>query len=226
MTRVLISLVNRIVERILYKQEIFVSLGSPADQNLDLFYIQRVSIHMGPKWLPNYFYSLGICTYTRCLNIYGTHVTALLFLLSRDMYIYKVSQYTLDPCDCPIISTPTGYVYIQGVSIYIGPMCLPYYFCSLSKFIYKECLHIHSPHMTANNSTTNNINGLHQFWDPLYLEVQYFWYIYSSNRRYIIISLSLPLSLSLSLSLSHTHTHTHTYIYIYIYIYIYSLFQT
>ena len=38
-------------------------------------------------------------------------------------------------------------------------MWLPYYFCSLSKYIYTGCLNIHGTHVTANNSTTTNIGG-------------------------------------------------------------------
>ena len=33
-----------------------------------------------------------------CLNIHGTYVTALLYLLTQYMYMYKISQYTWDPC--------------------------------------------------------------------------------------------------------------------------------
>ena len=105
-----------------------------------------VSIYMRPMWLPNYFWSLSICIYTRCLNIQGTHVFRLLFLFTQYMkcivclnihgtyvtallylptqYMYKISQYTWDPCVCPIISAHTVNVYIPGVSIYMGPMWL------------------------------------------------------------------------------------------------------
>ena len=34
-----------------------------------------------------------------CINIHETHVTGLLFLLTKYMYIYRLSQYTWDPCD-------------------------------------------------------------------------------------------------------------------------------
>ena len=100
-------------------------------------------------WLPYYFCSLGVCIYTGCLNIHGTNVTALLFLLTRCMHIYRVSQYSCDPCDCPIISAHSVYAYILGVSIYMGPMWLPYYFCSLGACLYTGCLNIHVTHVTA-----------------------------------------------------------------------------
>ena len=40
--------------------------------------------------------------YTECLNIDGTHGTALSFLPT--IYIYRMSQYRWDSCDCSIIS--------------------------------------------------------------------------------------------------------------------------
>ena len=106
-------------------------------------YISGVSIYMGPTWLPYYFCSLSIC-------------------------IYRVSQYTRDPCDCPIISAhsvyvcmgclnihgthvtaqlflPTQYMYISGVLIYMGHMWLPNYFCSLSICIYRVSQYTRDP---------------------------------------------------------------------------------
>ena len=50
------------------------------------------------------------------------------------MYIYRVSQYTWDPYDNPITYAP---------------------FCKCT-YIY-ICLNIHGTHVTANNSTNNNV---------------------------------------------------------------------
>ena len=47
--------------------------------------------------------------------------------------------------------------FFKGVSIYIGPRWLPYYFCSLTICIYTRCLNIHGTHMAANNSTNNSV---------------------------------------------------------------------
>ena len=113
------------------------------------------------------------CIYTGCLNMHGTHLTAPSFLPTVyipgvsicmgpiwlphhfcPLYIYRVSQYTWDLFDCPIISARCIYtgclnihgthltapsflptVYIPGVSIYMGPIWLPHHFCPL--YIYR-----------------------------------------------------------------------------------------
>ena len=41
---------------------------------------------------------------------------------SQYVYIHRVSQETWDACDCPIISAHSQYVYIQGVSVDMGSM--------------------------------------------------------------------------------------------------------
>ena len=98
-------------------------------------YIQGVSIYIGPMWLSYYFCPFNISIHTGCLNIHGTNVV-LLFLPIQYLYTYRVSQYTWDLCDCPIISAHSIFLYIQGVSIYMGPMWLSYYFCPFNTFIY------------------------------------------------------------------------------------------
>ena len=90
-----------------------------------------------------YTYSIG------CLNIHGTHVTVLLFVPIQYFYTYRVSQYTWDPCDYPIISAHSIFLYIQGVSIDIGPMWLSNYFCPFNTSIYTGCLNIHRTHVTV-----------------------------------------------------------------------------
>ena len=62
-----------------------------------------LNIH-GTHVMPVYFGPLSICIFTGCLNIHEPHMTALLFLPTQYMYVYKVSQYTWDPCNCPITS--------------------------------------------------------------------------------------------------------------------------
>ena len=43
--------------------------------------------------------------------------------------------------------------------MYIKPLGLPYYFCSFSIYIYIYigCLNIYGTHVTANNTTTDNV---------------------------------------------------------------------
>ena len=120
-------------------------------------YIQGVSIYMGPLWMSYYFCPFNICIHTGCLNIHRTHVNVLLFLPIQYLYTYRVSQYTWDLCDCPIISAHSIFVYIQGVSIYMGPMWLSYYFCPFNTSIHTGCLNIHGTYVTANYSTNNNV---------------------------------------------------------------------
>ena len=125
--------------------------------HLIFLYIHGVSIYMGPMWLSYYFCPFNISMHTGCLNIYGTYVTVLLFLPIQYFYTYRVSQYTWNPCDCPIISAHSMFLYIQGVSIYMEPMWLSYYFCPFNISIHTGCLNIHGTHVTANNSSNNNV---------------------------------------------------------------------
>ena len=82
-------------------------------------YIGCLDIHGTHVTAQLFLLTLYMYIYIGCLNKHGTHATVQLFLLTQYMYvyiyIYRVSRYTWDPCDCPIISAHSVYVYIQGV---------------------------------------------------------------------------------------------------------------
>ena len=102
-------------------------------------------------------------------------MVALSFLLTQNMYLYRVSQYTWGPCDCPLISAHSIYIYRErGVSIYMGLTWLPYHFCLLRIYIYIGCLNIHGAHVTA----------------LLFLLTQYI-YIYIERERGVSIYMGL-----------------------------------
>ena len=87
-------------------------------------YIGRLNIHWTHVttllFLPTQYLYIGCC------NIHETHMTALIYLPTQYLYIYiyiyRASQYTLDPCNYPIISANSIFENIQGVSIYMTHM--------------------------------------------------------------------------------------------------------
>ena len=85
---------------------------------LPTVYIQGVSIYMGPIWLPYYFCPL---------------------------YIYRVSQHTWDPFDCPIISV--HYIYTGSLNMHGSHMTAQLFLPT----------NIHGTRVSANNSTNNNV---------------------------------------------------------------------
>ena len=78
-----------------------------------LDYVRHLYLFTNRMWLPYYFCSHRI--YVGSINIQGTYVAALLFLITQYMYTYicvcNESQYTWDPCDYPIFSAHSVYIY-------------------------------------------------------------------------------------------------------------------
>ena len=168
-----------------------------------LLYIQGVSIYMGPMWLSYYFCPFNICIHTGCLNIYGTHVTVLLFLPIQYFYTYRVFQYTWDLCDCPIISAHSIFVYIQGVSIYMGPMWLSYYFCPFNMYTYRVSQYTWDPcdcPIISAHSILLYIQGVSIYMGPMWLSYYFCPFNTSMHTRclnihgtYVTVLLFLPI---------------------------------
>ena len=78
-----------------------------------------------------------MCIYWLSQYKHGTHVIALLFLLTQHMYIYRVSQYIQGTHVISLLFILTQYMYYTGcLIVYMGPMWLPNYFCSLSVYVH------------------------------------------------------------------------------------------
>ena len=92
-------------------------------------------------------HSVYVYIYAVCLNIHGTHGTALLFLFTQYMYIY---------------------IYMQGVSIYMEPMGLPHYFCSLSICVYMQSVSTNLGNWDCPIISAHSVCKVSQYtWDPL-----------------------------------------------------------